>query len=445
MAQDQMSIIENDQQPSGHPSQFAARRVYCLCIDMIGSTQAGLNLTTPKFDRFNRSLVEQIQPHLKKLDLTNALLKFTGDGWLLLTDDEAQVPALCCLSTVMANRFKKEMSTLTGIAEDRIPSLRLAICSGRDLPVVLPDGRNDWVGDSACRANRTSGYCQSNQILLDGSVRDWVLREFEITELDISHLPSECRPKRDELPNAKFILGAIKTEVDTDSETPEFLVYTLKVLGRVKEATTASLRASKNLEREAEEMTLSGETDLQPLLIRGNRLLANSPDYPTSIKILEDFHEAGLKPDVVTYNTLISLAPNYDSAQDWFNRMLQEGIQPDVVTYSTIFSKDLSSKKADELLNWYWAQRYHPESPIDAAISAFRKAHMIDQALKLVFNYPHLRAAGRLIKDYPHTAIEYLKDTFKSQPDHPNSSYALGVALMELGKEQEARPYLKKR
>ena len=59
--------------------------VYCLCMDLIESTKAGLEFSTAKLDHFNISLVEQIRPHLVKLGLDDATLKFTGDGWLLMT------------------------------------------------------------------------------------------------------------------------------------------------------------------------------------------------------------------------------------------------------------------------------------------------------------------------------------------------------------------------
>src|SRR5271157_668905 len=152
------------------PSRMS-RLVSCLSIDLIGSTKAGLELTTAQLDRFNRSLVSQLKPHLEKLGLSGALLKFTGDGWLLMTGVADEVPALCCLATVLANRFQLEMSTATGIPADRIPELRLAICAGRDVSVELPDGRHDLVGDSARRATRLSGSCFGNEILIDDTVR----------------------------------------------------------------------------------------------------------------------------------------------------------------------------------------------------------------------------------------------------------------------------------
>lgn len=134
--------------------------VYCLCMDLIGSTEVGLELTTAQLDRFNLSLVEQIKPHLENLGLDDALLKFTGDGWLLMTkaEEDEEVRALCCLATIMAKRFQDEMSEKTGMSLDFIPPLRLSICSGRDIRVDLPNGRKDWAGDSARVATRASAY-----------------------------------------------------------------------------------------------------------------------------------------------------------------------------------------------------------------------------------------------------------------------------------------------
>jgi hypothetical protein len=137
--------------------------VYCECIDMIESTKMGLNLSTRQLDRFNLSLIEQIKPYLDKLDLTDAILKFTGDGWLVMSKGEKSVPALCCLATIMAYRFQDEMSLRTSIRRDTIPPLRISICSGRDIPVELPDGRKDWVGDSVRRAVRATQRCEPNR------------------------------------------------------------------------------------------------------------------------------------------------------------------------------------------------------------------------------------------------------------------------------------------
>jgi hypothetical protein len=170
--------------------------VFCLSIDMIGSTKAGLKLPTQKLDKFNIALANQIKPHIEKLDLTDALLKFTGDGWLVMTERVEKVSALCCLATIMANRFQEEMSQTTGIAIDNIPSLRLAICFGRDIFIELPNRRKDWVGDSARRSTRACGICFPNEIIIDETIRSIVFRDFGIKSIDIRKRPPEYQPKK---------------------------------------------------------------------------------------------------------------------------------------------------------------------------------------------------------------------------------------------------------
>ena len=78
-------------------------------MDLIGSTKTGLEFSTASLNHFNMSLVQQITPHLKRLGLSDTLLKFTGDGWLLMTHKAEKVPALGCLAAIMAERFQQEM------------------------------------------------------------------------------------------------------------------------------------------------------------------------------------------------------------------------------------------------------------------------------------------------------------------------------------------------
>ncbi|MGA2670080.1 MAG: hypothetical protein ABSF21_01485 [Dehalococcoidia bacterium] len=649
-----------------NPGKHPVGLVYCFAMDLIGSTKAGLELTTSSMDRFNTSLVEQIKPHLEKLGLIDALLKFTGDGWLLMTEKANKVPALCCLATIMADRFQDEMSQKTGIAKDNIPSLRLAICSGRDMYVELPDGHKDWVGDSARRATRVC--CLPNKILIDVPVYYCVFHDFNIKPVDVKQLPQEYQPKKMEEEIPLYVLGELKTEVAADSETPEYFVYTLSIIGKVKEATAVAQQVSERLGDEASELGIAEKEALQRILRSWNRLMASLPDYSSALEMMKSIRDArlapdvvtyntiinkapdydaakawvevmrgegiqpdvityntiidkapdydtakawvevmrgegiqpsvvtydtlinkapdydaakawvqtmreegiqpnvvtyntlinrapdydaakawvetmrgegiqpdvvtyntlinkapdydaakawvetmrgegiqpsvvtydtlinkapdydaakawvetmreegiqpnvityntlinkapdhdaakawvetmrgeGIQPDVITYNTLINKAPDYDAAKAWVDTMRGEGIQPDVVTYKTLFSKDLSGKPADEILEWYLAQKCHPEEPIQTAIVAYRKIHRIDQALRLALDYPHLQTARKLMRKHEEEALSYFKTISDHDPEHPNAEYALGVALMELGRELEAQPHLRK-
>ncbi|MGB5926380.1 MAG: hypothetical protein WBH01_09900, partial [Dehalococcoidia bacterium] len=322
--------------------------VYCLSIDMIGATEVGLKFTTREFDRFNRWLVEQIKPHLEKLRLADALLKFTGDGWLLMIHEVEQVPALCCLAIIMANGFQGEMSQLTKIAIDRIPPLRLAICSGQDTYVVLPDGHKDWVGDSARRATRASGYCFPNEILIDEPVRYIVFRDFYMKSPDIKQRPPEYQPKRMEEDFPVHALGEPKPEAAADSEAPEYFVYTLSVIGKTREAEIVAQRVSERLGDEVSKLGIGEMAARQGILRSWNRLMAGLPDYSSAIHMLKGIRDAGLASDVVTYNTLIKKAPDHDTAKAWVDTMREEGIQPDVFTYNTLIdaAPDYDAAKA---------------------------------------------------------------------------------------------------
>ena len=642
----------------------SADLVFCLCIDLIGSTSFMLGLTTPQQDRFNRSLVNQIRRHLKKLELTDCLVKFTGDGWLVMTDKRpTKVQALCCLATIMANKFQEEMSKKTGILVDKIPPLRLAICSGRDVCVELPPGNKDWVGDSARRATRASGWCKENEIVINDSVREITFHDFLITLITEK---DHDKPDKWEEDFIVHSLGELRLEAAEDSEAPECFVITLETIGKIEEAKKLGLKASERLEHKASKLGID-EMERQKILRNWNRLMASVPDYSSACKILSGIQAAGLKPDIFTYNTLIKKAPDYEEAKVLVGTMRGEGIKPDVVTYSelvdkapdyneakalvstmrgegvqpnvftcstlvkkapdydeaktlvdlmrkegitpnvvtyselvdkapdyneakvlvdkmreegtppnvftyntlikkapdyeeakalmdtmqkegiqydivsyntivyktfdyneatawvytmreegilpdaftyntlikkapdyeeakalvdimreegippdvftyselvdkapdydeakalvdtmrgvgvqpnvytynSLFIKDLSGILADDILKWYLAQKYHPELPIQAAIASYRKIHWIDQALRLVLDYPHLEAARKLIREHETEALAYFRTISDHDPQHPNAEYALGVAFMELEQELEAEPHLK--
>ena len=522
---------------SGSQGLVEPNNVYCLSIDIIGSTAFGLELPTIQNDRFNTSLVKQIKPHLEKLELNEALIKFTGDGWLVMTHDVGKIHALCHLAIVMAYIFREEISKHTGIQKNLIPSLRLAICSGRDIPVELPDGRKDWVGDSARRATRSSGYCLPNEILIDVPIYNHIMRDFFVERLNPEQRPLEYRPKRMEEHMELYILGELKT--NDGSEIYEIINRKKRLQRRVQSWNdliahlpdySSALKMFETLEfseLSPDVMTYNALINkapdynerkiwvdkmvaigIQPNVVTYNTLINKAPDYNegkiwvdkmitkeiqldiitynTLIKKSPDYDEAmiwidmmeeknmfpnvvtysmlinkapdynegkiwvdkmvanGCSPNFVTYNTLIKKSPDYNEGKIWVDKMITEGIQPDTVTYSTLFSKNISDKSADDILKWYLTQKNHPENPIQIAITSYLKAGCIDQAFYLVLNYPHLKAARKLIRAHPEGVIQYIKNIFDVNPQHQNASYALGIALLELGKEEEAELYLNK-
>jgi tetratricopeptide (TPR) repeat protein len=541
-------------------------------MDLIDSTKAGLEFSTAKLDHFNISLVEQIRPHLIKLGLDDAVLKFTGDGWLLMTHEADKVPALCCMALIMATRFQLEMSQITGVDINNVPPLRLAICSGRDIRVELPDGHIDWVGDSARRAVRSSSCCIPNEILIDEPVRYHVLRDFRIKPADIEQRQQEKNHMKMEEDFTLYVLGELNPDVAAESAAPEYFVYTLGTIGKVKEASMAAQKVAKRLSSDVTKLKITEKKALQKNWRRWHQLIASVPDYSSALMVLGSIQASGLTPDIVTYSMLINKAPDYKAAQEvvnnirkkevklsaaiynalmekshdyntaidwfkdmnsegikpnavtynaliekspdyetatkwldtmiaedvkpnvvtytilvkkapsykeakslaykmrakgiqpnlityttliskaptyqkakaWIDKMCEVGIQPSIATYSALFSADLSGISAESILEWYLAQNYHPEEAIQAAISNYRKAGRIDQALRLILDYPHVATARRVINEHKDEALKYFKTLYDNDPDHPNTSYALGAALMELGEEEEARPLLKK-
>ena len=292
----------------------------------------------------------------------------------------------------------------------------------------------------------------------------------------------------------------------TESDASEYYVYTLGMIGKQEDANSIAQQVSEYLDQQAQKLTVENKKEREKILRRWNRLIASTKDYSTAINLLENVRSESLTPDVVTYNTLISLAPNYDSAISWLETMQNEGLQPsvityntlisvapnydsaiswletmrneglqpsvitystlislapnydsaiswletmqneglqpDVITYTNLFRLSITAQSSEELLSWYLAQPYHPEEPIQAAIAGYRKQGQIDQALLLVLNYPHLEAARKVIRGYSDQALSYFQSLYQQHLDLPNVEYAIGIALIELGRPFDARPHL---
>jgi len=317
------------------PAEHRPNPVWCLLIDLIKSTPFASQLSTELIDNFNIVMAEeQMTPHLTYLELGSVLLKFTGDGWLLMTDEKEKWPALCCLATIMANTFQKEMSKLTTIPVGQIPNLRLSICSGRDIPVTLPDCHVDWVGDSARKANRASKCCLPNEIIIDAFVRDWIYHDFETKPVDMNVHSKDCEPKEGEEPFPLYVLGELKPQ-SVEFRAPGYFIYTLKTIGKIREATAFGEEVFKYLGSEAAKPSV----DKKALLYSLNRLMASVPDYPAALEIMKKMQALGIRPNVVTYSTLMTKALDYKKAMDIFKEMCESQLQPDDVAYNTLIKK----------------------------------------------------------------------------------------------------------
>lgn len=512
------------------------RLTLCLAMDLRASTTAALKLSSKRLDRFNLALINQLNPHLQAVGLHAAVVKFTGDGWLVMTDEQEHVAPLCCLGIIMASQFQSEMARHAGLQKDKVPALRLAICWGRDLEVVLMNGQRDFVGSSVRHAVRACQLCYDNELLIDETVRTWIHHDFTTSKLDLDHRIEALKPEKMEEEQVLHVLEGLRVEAADDHDAPDYFVNTLSIIGKSSEAGKLAKEISTQLQNEAVE---PGADD-EELLWRWNRLLSTNVDYDTARGILNDLTKAGLKPDVTSMNALIDKAEDYRTESKWLQAMIQEGIKPNVYTFNSLIdkandperihkwlsrmevdgiepnlmtlnllvrkakdhdharaylrqmeqkdidpdaetyryliekadsfdqarawiekmfelseevpmeamlalmTKDMTHLPSEELLNWYLGLRWHPAKPMHRAIAAYRRKGKIKDALRLALDYPHTQTALKLVREHADEALEYFRSIVAWDEDHANGVYALGLALAELGRIDEAKPWLQK-
>ncbi len=318
------------------PPSGEVRLVYCLSIDLIESTLPGLRMTQGELDRFNRALVAQIEPHLEALSFDDLLVKFTGDGWLLMSPEVKDGDRLCALAVIMRERFAPDMQQRTALPATRIPGLRMAVCTGRDIRVQAFRGGFDWVGDSARRATRSAEFCFPNEILIDGSVQGLVMRDFMTQRIDPGARPGRRQRRRPEEDLPLWTLGELRIEAAEDWEAAAAYVYALSQLGRTDEATEASRRAADSLGAGA--VVVPGPGDGRSIQ-RWNRLIASAPTYDVLLELMARLLESQAQPNVDTLNALVDRSPTFDEAMRWIANLERYGVKPDVVTYNTLIRR----------------------------------------------------------------------------------------------------------
>jgi len=337
--------------------------VFCLSISLTDTTGVDPHSFTSRQDRFNALLAEQIKFHLESLGLDDALLKFTDNGWLLMTDKPEKVTALCCLSAIITGKLRDEMSRATGIVADRVPSLRLAICSGRGRSIQLPDGRRDWVSDSARKAISLSGGCLPNEVLIDEIVNGHVSGSFGTRPAGIGQRTPGIQPgKSAEETFATYALGELKAETALGSDNPECFIYTLGAIGKTDEAMVAARKTAERLSGDVSKLDTADEEGLKRNLQRLNRLMASAPDYTGVTGMLNHIRNSGLTPDIDAYNTLISMAPDYDQAKLWLDNLQQEAIRPNITTYNALISKAPDYETASSLMETMRQEGIQPDA-----------------------------------------------------------------------------------
>lgn len=513
----------------------APRLTLCLAMDLKASTKTGLALSSRKVDRFNLALVNHISPQLQAVQLEHAVVKFTGDGWLVMSDEQEDAARLCCLAMIMSRSFQGDMHNETGIDTNSIPAMRLAVCWGRDIPVVLHTGQRDFVGSSVRHAVRACQFCGDNEILIDDAVKNWVAHDFITRKADMEDRLASAPTAKMEEELSLHVLEELRPDAAVDPDAPVYFVNTLSVIGRAVEAESLASKISDQLLRASGTLA-----DQVVLLSRWNALLASNLDYDTAREVLTDLRLAGLRPDVNTYNALIEKGVDSRSQSKWLEQMVHEGIQPNATTinalirsakddstverrlnrmqamsiapdlgtlsaaiekasdyevatrwlarlesagvrpdantfdllvykaetfeqakqliermtadkiqplettFISLFSKDLTPIKADDLLRWYLGLPYHPTHPVKRAIANYRRANRLDDALRLALDYPHTDTALKTIRKHPDQALMYFRSVVEADPNHPNGTYALGMALLEVGEPAEASEWLQR-
>lgn len=462
--------------------------VYCLSIDLVGSTEKGLSFHSWEADRFNRALIEQIRPHLEALQLEHAVLKFTGDGWLIMSP--TAVSQLCCLAIIFRESFQQEMAKLSKLPLDKIPQIRATLCSGRDLEVISPKGQKDYVGDSARRAARASALCKASEVLVDTAVRGWILRDFNFETTDVS--AERPLPPKWEENIALYVLTGLKVGLQESGAAPSMFVYTLGKIGKSAEAIAAVVSVAERFEvvedaqsivecypggpPKAQSPAIQPAKPLRPVIPASewNRVLDSLPDYsaaralvqafrekhiprdvatytilvkkapdiPEAQKVLRLMVEDGVWPNAVTYNKLVNKAKDYAEATRLVAEMKAAGIAPNFVTYTSLFSKDCSKESAHEILKWYYEQPYHPSHVLNALIGSFRRCGRVDDALEIALQHPHLTSAQCLMRDFPDKALGKFTQAKTSTINHPTADFALGALYRLKGDGERAKRHL---
>ncbi len=292
------------------------RLTLCLAMDLKASTKSGLALSSRKIDRFNLALVNHISPQLERVQLDHAVVKFTGDGWLVMSDDQEDAARLCCLAMIMARSFGDDIHRETGIELNSIPAMRLAVCWGRDIPVTLHTGQRDFVGSSVRHAVRACQFCEDNEILIDDTVKNWVAHDFVTRRADLEDrfLAVPNAKREEEL--SLHVLEELRPDAANDPDAPVYFVNTLAVIGRAVEAERLASKISDNLLRAA-----GAVANHDTLLSQWNALLASNLDYDTAREVLNNLRLAGLRPDVHTYKALIEKGIDTRSQSKWMERM----------------------------------------------------------------------------------------------------------------------------
>ena len=349
--------------------------VYCLSIQMSEpatpereTSEAAL----ARQDRLNVILAEHLKPHIYNLHLSDIFVKFTGNGFLLMTDRSDSVPALSCLGVILANNFNDEVAQAFGIAQNRLPALRISLFSGHDRRIEMPDGKREWVGDSLRKAVHLAMFLHTDRVLVDDSIRGLVGGEFKIERCDAE--PVIETDADTEAAGSGWVLGQLDLDSSVDSGSPELYIYTLSALGRMEDAGHVAQTVASRLIGDAGGEDAAAEASGQGLELKDTqgwgRLLSNLTDYPTANAFFIKAKASGAQTTVDMYNTLAALAPDFNTAKSLVEEMEREGIRPDIATYNALVAKAPDFETGAALFSSMREAGLVPGAPIYGAMIA---------------------------------------------------------------------------
>lgn len=190
---------------------------YTLSLDLKNSVKCAQCWSSAQRDAFNQALVAQFRPYYEQFaygDDTSELaelLKFTGDGWLLIIPEETRLKKLAALGLAIVRRFQADMSILlTGIiADGEIPGMRAALCGGADQPIILPDGNGDYTGDSIRWAVRITADWPTGKLWINGAAQNLIHQDFATQR----QLDSKREGKSEQAPDALYEVTNIQGEI----------------------------------------------------------------------------------------------------------------------------------------------------------------------------------------------------------------------------------------
>jgi tetratricopeptide (TPR) repeat protein len=170
-------------------------------------------------------------------------------------------------------------------------------------------------------------------------------------------------------------------------------------------------------------------------------LLQLADEHSRAVALFEELRPH-VEPNEGAFKVLIDGAPDFGSGKLWVDRMRGEGMRPEVGVLSSLLAKDLGDLTADDLLVWYLALDHHPSGPMQTAIESFCRSTRVRDALRLCLDYPHLDVSRTVFRQHPEEALAYLGEVLERDPGHANGRYAMGLALLELGRTGDALEHL---